>query len=48
MLDSNVQKIVNAGFTIEEAHSALKRTRNDPANAIKQLKQVRIIIKLIK
>ena len=43
MLDANVQKVVNAGFTPDVAEWALHKNRNDPVRAIKELKQVCIL-----
>ena len=40
MLDTNVQRIINAGFSLEDAEWALKKTRNDPNKALQQLRGV--------
>ncbi|XP_055703721.1 tudor domain-containing protein 3 [Phlebotomus papatasi] len=39
MMDHNVQKIVDKGYSEEEAHYALKMTRNDLGRAMRQLKR---------
>ncbi|KAK7081646.1 tudor domain-containing protein 3 [Halocaridina rubra] len=38
MLDSNVQKVINAGFTQDVAEWALRHNKNDPSKAIKELR----------
>ncbi|XP_071551516.1 uncharacterized protein [Panulirus ornatus] len=38
MLDANVQKVVNAGFSQEVAEWALSDSKNDPTKAIRKLK----------
>lgn len=40
MLDANVQKVVNAGFSLDVAEWALRNSKNDPAKAIKELRAV--------
>lgn len=40
MLDANVQKVVNAGFSQEVAEWALRNSKNDPTKAIRELKAV--------
>lgn len=38
MLDANVQKVINAGFSQEVAEWALRHNKNDPVKAIRELK----------
>ncbi|XP_050718336.1 tudor domain-containing protein 3-like isoform X1 [Eriocheir sinensis] len=38
MLDANVQKVVNAGFSLDVAEWALRNSKNDPVKAIKELR----------
>lgn len=40
MLDANVQKVVNAGFSLDVAEWALRNSKNDPVKAIKELRAV--------
>lgn len=42
MLDANVQKVVNAGFSLDVAEWALRNSKNDPVKAIKELRAVSI------
>lgn len=43
MLDANVQKVVNAGFSLDVAEWALRNSKNDPVKAIKELRAVSIM-----
>lgn len=38
MLDANVQKVVNAGFSLDVAEWALRNSKNDPVKAIRELR----------